>query len=449
MFKKYISLALVFLGTAVIAGCSIGIVFAQEVGGDAPPPPPSDSGGGMPPPPYQGGGGGTMFTPPPYDSRGDFEPPRIQPPPSGGIPQGGMMQPPNGEMYRQEQIGTEMQKQRMEQQQFGRPEGNDPRMMGSWGESGGENNYEDIGPSSEEMEKRQVEQEKRMRTEQLRQMRRGINGLEQGLKQVKRMMERLSKKGIAIPSEATSLMAELTAALEKVKSATEFTDEVEAAMELIQDKGQDLGELGQRFGMLEQFSQMTKQVEKEFARIDKDVAKAKKRKEATQYPEIITKIDAQVIALKDGWGHIKSGISSGDADPDDLRDTMETIFEDVGEVRRAIGFLQQLGSIAKMVKSAEKEIVGFEKAVNREEKAKKDVSRLRSLLTEAKTKLGEIKALAKQSNADPEDFFDLMQELERMRVEAVDELDRVSGKSEVKQLSGAVIQALVLRRLGL
>src|SRR3989338_10112220 len=139
MSKKYISLALVFLGTAVIAGCSIGIVFAQEVGGGAIPPPPSDSGGGMlpPPPPPSQDGGGTMFTPPPSDSGGNFEPPRMPPPPYGGTPQGDMMQPPNGEMYRQGKIGTEMQKQRMEQQQFVRPEGNDPRMMGRPATEGG------------------------------------------------------------------------------------------------------------------------------------------------------------------------------------------------------------------------------------------------------------------------------------------------------------------------
>lgn len=327
---------------------------------------------------------------------------------------------------------------------FGQEGGFGGRDMGDHGGTMGK----DGGMDSEEMEKKMQEREKQMGAQQLKQMKRGmVSGIEQGLKQIKKMTDKLSKKGIAIPADAQSLVTELTGALEKVKAATELTDDVEAAMEVIQDKGQDLGEVGQKLGILEQFSQTTKQVEKEFTRIDKEVVKAKKSKAASQYPDVVAKIDGQVSALKQKWESTKQGILSGEAD-EDMRDMMDEIFEGVGEVRYSISVLQQLSSISKMIVSAGKEIARFEKEIARQKKAGKDVSKLELLLAEAKAKLGEIQSLSKQSTFDPEDLFDRMQELEHIRNQAVDELNQMTGKTEAGKLQSAVIQSLELRRLG-
>ncbi len=319
--------------------------------------------------------------------------------------------------------------------------------FGGFGGSGGEG--ENMGPSEEEMEKMMQEQESRMKEEQLRQMKRGMQGLEQGLKQIQRMVDRLAKKGIAIPLDIQTLLSELTAVRDKVKSATEFNEEVEAAMDVIQERGQDLGEAGQKLGMLEQMAQMTTQVEKQFVTLDKALAKAKKRKEASQFPSVVAKVDAQIGALKQRWSEVKQGALSGDADPEDLRETMDGIFEEVGEAHRAIEMIRQLGSVAKMVKSAEKEIATFEKTIARQKKAGKDVSRLEELLAQGKAKLAEIKTLTAQSGFEPEDLFDLMQEIEHIGNAAHDELDRITGKADTKQLQGAVVESLRMRRLGL
>ncbi len=330
----------------------------------------------------------------------------------------------------------------------GRPFGGERGFSGSEGGSG---RYErkGMGDDSEAMGKMMEEREKQMSQEQLKQMKRGmVSGLEQGLKQIKRMIDKLSKKGITIPADTQALVSELSASLEKVKAATELTEDVQAALEVIQDKAQDLGEVGQKLGMLEHLSQSTKQIEKEFARIDKEVAKAKKTKTANQYPDIIAKIEGEVSALKQKWESTKSAVLSGDADPEDMKDAMEETFNGIGEVRYSIGLLQQLNSISKMIKSADKEIARFDKEIARQKKAGKDVTKLTELLAEARAKLGEITALSKQSGFDPEDLFNLMQELEHIRNQAVEELDRVSGKSEANAQGASVLQALKARRLG-
>ena len=317
-------------------------------------------------------------------------------------------------------------------------------MMGERGGFGGDGYGGENGESgfdSEEMEKRMEEQEKRMQQEQLKQMKRGVvSGMERGLKQIQSMMSKLSKKNIAIPADAQSLVSELTAALEKVKAATELTEDVETAMEVIQDKGQDLGEVGQKLGMLERMLQVTKQVEKEFTKIDKAVVKAKKSKTATQYADIVAKIEGTVSALKAKWESAKNGILSGE-DTEDMKDIVDEIFEEVGEVHRSVALLQQLGSISKMVKTAEKEIAKFDKEIARQKKAGKDVAKLTELLAGARAKLAEVTSLSKQSGFDPEDLFDLMQELEHIRDQSLDELDRITGKADTKALSGAVAQA--------
>lgn len=415
--KKLDSVVLILSGVAVGVVCGAGLAFAEErrmmAGSDSMPPPPPNS-GQM--------GGGQMMPPPPGmpESRGMIE---------------GQQ---NGQREMRDRSGPQGDMMRV---QMGGQRGFEKRgMMGDG---------EEMGGNSAEMEKRMEEQEKRMQQEQLRQMKRGmVGGFEQGLTQIKKMVDKLSKKGIVIPADTQSLISELSAALEKVKTATELTEEVEAAIEVIQDKGHDLGDVGQKLGMLEQMAQMTKQVEKEFARIDKEVAKAKKSKNASQYPEIIAKIEGEAGALKSTWESVKSGILSGDSDPEDLREAMEEIFGQIGDVRHGIGLLQQLSSISKMVKTAEKEISRFDKEIARQKKAGKDLSKLDSLLAAARTKFAEITALSKQSTLDPEDLFDLMQELEHIRNQAVDEFDRVNGKGETKALSAAVFQAIEARRLG-
>jgi DNA repair exonuclease SbcCD ATPase subunit len=301
----------------------------------------------------------------------------------------------------------------------------------------------------EEMERKAEEREKMMRKEQLRQMKRGMTGMERGLKQIRKMMENLSKKGIAVPPDAEALVNELQAALNTIKNATEFGDEVEAAMEVIQDKGSDLGEIGQKIGMLERLSQMTKQVSKEFAKIDKMVAKVKKSRAGREYAGALAQVEGQVSALKAEWESVRSAIAAGEEDGDDIRDTMESFFDRVGDIHRSLELVRQLGSISKMIKSAGKEIAFAEKEIARHRKAGKDVTRLDELLAAAKSKIAEVKSIAAQSGFDPEDLFSLMQELRNIGDEAQDELDRVSGRAETRELGASVIQALTWRRMGL
>ena len=218
-------------------------------------------------------------------------------------------------------------------------------------------------------------------------------------------------------------------------------------MEVIQEKGHDLGDVGQALGMLEQLSQMEKNVIREFTKIDKELVKAKKSKVAGQYPNVVANIEGQIGALKSKWEEMKAQMLSGEFS-EDLRDTMEEIFEGVGEIHRSIGMLRQLGSVAKMIKSAGKEITRFEKEIARQRKAGKDTVRLDEFLATAKSKMGEITALSKQSGFDPEELFDLMQELEAIGREAEDELERVIGVADSDRLTGAVLQALRTRRLG-
>lgn len=471
MSTKHISIVIALIAVATVAGCSAQEVYAQENTGTAP----SQSGSGgstSPPPPPPSGGG--EFRPGANDSR--FSPPEMLGRPIDGEmnrPQGGYQEEYKKqyeqEVKRQAEQNTRNTRERYAPPQDGgafRPQGQ-PFMEGGkdnaqgrpfmdsndskgrpfsgdeFGAGGG------AGFDEEAQEKMMQEREQMMRQEQLKQMKRGmVSGLGQGLNQIRRMMNRLAKKGITVPEDAQVLVNELQSALDKIKAATELTEDVETAMEVIQDKGQDLGDVGQKLGTLEHTFEVTKQVAKEFARLDKDIAKAKKSKTAKDYPDIVGKIEGDISALKEKWESARGGILSDDSGHEEMRSTMEEIFEEVGEVRRGIGLLQQLSSISKMIKSAEKEIVRFDKEIAQQKRVGKDVTTLTSLLGEARAKLGEIKTLSKQSGFDPEDLFGLMQELEKIRNTALEELDKITGKSEASALGASVIQALTWRRLG-
>ena len=491
MSKLYISIIATFIAVSAVAVCGVELVFAQESGtsgaaeATSPPPSSGDSGTGMPPPPYNG----TAVTPPPppYDyGEGTFPPPDMQgrPPQQGtGGSYGEAYQKEYEQQYRKE-MERQIEQRRREMQsrpslpprqgsgEFGSErqpfqkgmlpergsheyEGRDDFSgdEGFRGFGGGEFGGDEFGGREgeegfEEREKMMEEREKIMQQEQLKQMKRGmISGMERGLKQIRKMMDKLSKKGITIPSDAQALVSELSNALETIRAATELTEEVEAAMEVIQEKGQDLADVGQMIGMLERLSQVEKQIVKEFTRINKAVAKAKKSKVASQYPDIVSKIEGEVGALKGKWESARNSMLSLD-DGEDMRDAVDEIFEEVGEVHRSIAILQQLSSVSKMIKSADKEIATAEREIARQKKAGNDVTRLTELLGEAKRTIAEVKALAKQSGFDPEDLFDLMQELEKIGSEAHDELDRLNGKTETAELKASVIAALQMRRLG-
>lgn len=488
MLRKHVSIVVALFTAAGVAVCIPDITLAQD-SGTPPPPPTAEQGSSVPPPPSGGNTGGTTM-PPPSGGSGEFRPGandnRFSPPEMLGRPPEGSVNRPSDDAYRQEyqrryeqEVGrqTEQRTREMQLEDGRRPQRFAPqsgegafRPKGQPFMEGGKDNaqgrpFMEDGSSegrpfsgegfrggeagSEDMDKKMNEREKMMQQEQLQQMKRGmVSGMGQGLTQMKRMMERLSKRGISVPDDARALVNELSSALAKVKAATELTEEVEAAMELLQDKGTDLGDIGQKLGMLEHLSQAGKQVEKEFARMDKEVAKARKAKTARDYPEVIAKIEGDVSALKQRWTSIRSEALSGDTDPEDMREGMEDIFEGVGEVRQSLGLLRQLGSISKMIKSAEKEIAKFEKEIAREKKAGKDTTALASLLSEARAKLAEIKALSGQRGFDPEDLFDLMHDLEKIRNDALSELDKIAGTADRSAQVASIIQSLSWRRLG-
>lgn len=469
MSRTHVSIVVFLMVAAGVAICKPELVLAQDSGTL---PPPSDQGGILPPPGSTSGSSEPSPMPPP-SSGGSYPPEMLIRPTEGGTnpPPGDVYQKEYQRQYEEEVRRQTEQKTREMQQRFTPPEGRgefhpkgQPFMEGgrdnaqgrpfmedgrSEGRPFGGREFGGGGEDSEEMDRRVEKQEKMMQQEQLRQMKRGmVSGMGQGLTQIKRMLERLVKRGISVPEDIRALVNELSAALEKVKAATELTEEVEAAMELLQDKGPDLGDVGQRLGMLEHLSQTSKQVEKEFSRMDKEVAKAKKTKIAREYPEIVAKIEGDVNALKQRWESMKSEVLTGEADPEDMREIMEEIFEGVGEVRQSIGLLRQLGSISKMIKTAEKEIGKFDKEIARQKKAGKDTAALETFLAEARGKLDEIKVLSRQSGFDPEDLFDLMHDLEKIRNDALNELDRISGFSDRTSQVASVIQALSWRRLG-
>lgn len=432
MLKKYIVTLMALFVFAGTVGCSAELALAEEFITSPSP----DTGGGTAP----------------------FSPPDQQ---AGGQPSGQMIPPPpnapsfNGDGRLQGQpfdVGGRSPMQDSDEsgrgsqgQQFmgDKPAGSFRDFQNEWSDR-------DQGRTVSDMqEKRREEQGKRMQQEQLRQMKRGmVLGVEQGLKQITRMSDRVSKKGITVPTEIQTVVAELSVALEKVRGATEFTADVQDAIQTLQEKGHDLQELGQKLGMLEQMSQLARQVEKELSRIDREVLKAKKTKSASQFPDIVTKIEGELGVIKGKWDGAKSSMLTGNNEPDDIRDVMEEIFDEISEVRKRLGLLRQLSSVSKAIRIAGKEIAKFEKEVARLQQAEVDVSALSMSLAQAKEILAKIVALSKQPGFDPEDLFDLMQELEHIKNEAMKEFERVMGSSHDDSLGASVIRAIEMRRLG-
>ncbi len=315
---------------------------------------------------------------------------------------------------------------------------------GSWGPGGDGEGGGFSGPSEEEMGQMMEEREKQMKMQQLAQMRRGFGGMESGLRQVKKVIDRLIKKGVAVPQEYVSLVDDLTRAVEVVKNAEDFDETVEAAMEVLQEKGPELGDIGPRLGMLEQWPKVLSQAEKQVKRLESVLAKTKKRKGTAEYADIVAKVEARVGGIRSRYEEIRRAGESGDFE--EAMDSMQEFFEDIGDAHREVGVLDQLGNIAKMIRSGEKEIASFEKQVKRLEKRGINASSVTALIAEGRAKLAELKALGKNADAEPEDFFAIMQELDELRQRATDEFNLLQGRGASQE--GAVIRSLIELREG-
>lgn len=379
--------------------------------------------------PFEGGG----FQPPaegqgqPFQGGGEFGPPSQ----GGGQPfQGGGFDPGGGE--------------------FGPPGGGhggfggEEGFGGSWGPGPGGEGGESDEAMMEEQQMRFEEQEKMMRKQQLQEMKRGFRGMESGIRQTQKIIDRLIKKGVAVPQEYVTLISEVTQAAATIKNAEEFDENVEAAMEILQEKGPELGDIGPRLGMLEQWPKTLKQAEREIKKLNDALAKAKKKKGVSEYAEIIAKVEARVSDMNSRFAAIKAAGESGDFE--EAMGELQDFFESVGDTHREIGILGQISNIAKMIRSGEKEIARFEKQVKKFAKKGIDASSITALIAEARGKISELKTLAKDTEAEPDDFFTIMEALDELRQRATDEFNALQGRGSSQE--GAVIRALIQLREG-
>ena len=429
----------------IFAFSSFALAFAQE--GTIPPPSPSgggDFGGSQPPtPPPSGGSNFGRYQSPPQQQYqpqyqqpqgGDFGGNRMPPPPQGGF-QGGYQRPPEGGQYQQ---GGGEQRPQMPQQ-GGTIRGGGDFGGGYGGDSEGESQGFDGGEDDFEAQQAEMEErEKQMETQRLNEMKRNFRGMEQGMKMIKTMMDKLAKQNVQVPSDYATLLSDLTQALAVVKSATEITDEVESAMEVIMDRGEELRDIGPRLGMLSQWPKTIKQAEAQVKRLATPFSRVKKNKTAASYPALLAKVEASVGTVTDALAQAKS-----EAVGDDLETAMDTlrdgVFEATEDAYNAMRVLENMANISRVVKQAEKEIARDEKEATRYEKKKQDVSALRELIAEMKRVLAEVKSAMSDTNADPEELFDVMNSAEELRNDAEAELQHLRGRpsSAEKQIQSS------------
>ena len=408
----------------------------------------------MPPPPQGGDFGGSRMPPPP---------------PQGGFQGGSQQRPPSGGQYQQQfqkQYDQKYEQERSRQgdssggmmrggapqrfddgprggegmMQRGGPEGRMMQRGGSdfgGGEYGGEQygghdgggGFGGYGGEEDDSEARQAEmeeREKQMERQQLNDMKRNLRGMEQGMKMIQSMMSKLAKQNVPVPSEYATLLSDLTQALAIVKGASEMTDEVQSAMEVIMERGEELRDIGPKLGMLSQWPKTVKQAEAQVKRLVVQFARVKKNKTAASYPALLAKVEASVGMVTSALAQAKSEAAGGDMETamDTLRDG---VFEATEDAYDAMRVLENMASMSRVVKQAEKEIARYEKEAARYEKKGEDVSTLRGLIAEMKRILAEVKNVMSDTSADPEALFDVMNSAEGLRNDAEAELQHLRG----------------------
>jgi hypothetical protein len=99
--------------------------------------------------------------------------------------------------------------------------------------------------------------------------------------------------------------------------------------------------------------------------------------------------------------------------------------EELGQKR---GAYEMLSNMTRMFRTADQEIVAFGRTADKLEKKGEDVAKVREYIAEAKAKLADIRALAKEADIDQETLIAEIQTLMEIKGSIGDEIAAISGQ---------------------
>ena len=269
--------------------------------------------------------------------------------------------------------------------------------------------------------------------ERLRETQRHLGDMERGMKMIKRQMASMAKKKIPVPAEISTLISELEAAIATVRDAKEETDAVETALDVIMDKGEDLRDIGPMLGVLEQWPRMETRVSKRLAAIKKSYLKNKTAAEKAKLDvsDPTADIDATIVRIEAAMAEAKSDFEKGDFE-NIMENLDQEVFSELDDLQDKVNLLQQSLQASKNGKRAladAKKMIGqFEAQAKRLLTAKKDTTKLDTLIAEMKAKHAQATTLLSSGKITPESMYDLFVDGERLANDAQDEIAHLKGE---------------------
>ena len=265
--------------------------------------------------------------------------------------------------------------------------------------------------------------------EQLKQMKRGVKSMESNIKRIEKRMGVLETKGVKIDSAAKDAVSQIKDIITKVNAAQKAEDVDSVDMGDFGDLMQTINESMQKAEMGAQFPSILKEADRELTRQAGYLKKADAK---------AALLDVNIGTLLQNWHALvdqmtqirdtaKTDFAVGNTEDaiNALRDDFFGKMEELGQKR---GAYEMLSNMTRMLRAADQELSTAGRTADRLEKKGEDVAKLREYIADAKTKLADIRAMAKEADIDQEKLIEEIQSFMEAKGLIGDEIAAISGQ---------------------
>lgn len=281
-------------------------------------------------------------------------------------------------------------------------------------------------------DKQMQEQQSKM---QMNRAKQSARSLTQVVKMYEKQLAKLVKQNITAPNSITEAIAKAKQFLDGINNATTAEAVAELDFDEFQTIMQDLEEGRRDLEMLSRWPKTLKQIDQQLKRMNSELKKSKTlvdrlAKKDINLADTYTKYAEAVAKLQSVRNEAAAKVQAGNAV--EAFDLLENDFfgnmEDGMQHQRVI---QMMSNLSRFTTEYKRGMADLDKKIKQLDRKKVNVTDLKELQAEAKTKGEEILSLIKTKDFDPDEIMGLMEEMEGFRSQFNEKMEDKSGDMDM------------------
>lgn len=255
-------------------------------------------------------------------------------------------------------------------------------------------------------------------------LKRSLRRMQAPISRIESALSRLQAAGYTAPQDIMDAFNNAKTALEVIKNAGEFSEETQDASQIYNDSMDLISDNMDSLQMLLQFSQIARRAHREIDKLNSkfDRIKARLANANMNLENIYGGIQAKINAVRADYDRADTEVKAGR--PENAMDAItESFFPDLEEAYKSIGLIEAIRNFTRLARDIERGLNNAQSVISRLEENDVNVEALKAILARARTKFGEFRAILTQTDFDPEDVVEILNDLDEMKIEFEEKLD--------------------------